>query len=84
MAGLMSVEQFLKHAIYLKYTRKRFCTNKKGPAFLQVLDFTTYWMASPRGFDRWPVFIEYQRNTAKVAAKFGCADRGPLSRLPGL
>ena len=30
-------------------------------------------VASPRGFERWPVYIEYQRNTAKVAAKFGCA-----------
>ncbi len=29
----------------------------------------------PWGFDRWAVFIEHQRNTAKVAAEFECADR---------
>lgn len=34
----------------------------QGPYFMD--------MASPRGLDRRPVFIEYQRNTAKVAAEF--------------
>lgn len=27
-------------------------------------------MASPKGFDRWPVFIEHQKCTQKVALKF--------------
>lgn len=32
----------------------------------------TLEMASPRGGDRWPVFVEYQKHTPKVATTFGC------------